>query len=49
VFLINNGMPVFHAVMVGLKASDQVEVTSGLSAGQDILCQIPFELLSPGN
>jgi|MudIll2142460700_1097286.scaffolds.fasta_scaffold01800_2 HlyD family secretion protein len=48
VFLINDGVPVFKAVAVGLKNSDQVEVTSGLSAGQDILCQIPFELLTPG-
>jgi HlyD family secretion protein len=48
VFLINDGVPVFKAVAVGLKTSEQVVVTCGLSAGQDILCQIPFELLTPG-
>jgi HlyD family secretion protein len=48
VFLIKDGTPFFQAVVVGLKNSDQVEVTSGLSAGQEILCQIPMDLLTPG-
>jgi RND family efflux transporter MFP subunit len=48
VFLIKDGTPVFKAIEVGLKTSDQVEVASGLSAGQDILCQIPIDLLTSG-
>jgi multidrug efflux pump subunit AcrA (membrane-fusion protein) len=46
VFVIKNGTPVFNTFEVGIKTKENVEVVSGLSEGQDILCSIPLELLT---